>query len=503
VGDVDRLKLLALTVAGMTTPKHHNLRSTPVAVLTTLTALAAPGLAHVATASTVPPSAPAPLTLRVGTDDDDGRPAGAQILEFADQVATLSDGMITIEPAWHAAGDNAPHWDQAVAGKVTSGDLEMGLIPTRAWDLLDVTSLQALNTPFLVTRDDLVTEIVSGDVAGELMAGLDVAGVVGIALFPEGFRHPFAFNDALLGPDDYQGAVMRAPSSATTTAMFAALGATTNDDAPNPETHTALESSFLFDPPGTATGNVTFFPKVNSLVVNADVWATLSADQQAILGDAAAATREWAIGEIPSDHDAAVARCEVGFAVAAASDADIAALVDAVAPVVADLREDPATSALIDEITAMRDALPPLTDDPVVCDATTIETTPDSGSEASALNGVYRYEVTDEALIAAGVTRPAQIADNHGTYTWTLVDGTWHFDQVADNPLTDPSQDGSYVVNGDVITFSDPLFPPGEQFRFTQDADGNLTLEAVLVDDANVETILSSATWIRIGDPAA
>ena len=55
------------------------------------------------------------------------------------------------------------------------------------------------------------------------MAGLDAAGVVGLALVPESFRHPFGFDHPLLGPDDYAGAVMRAPESANTTAMFTAL----------------------------------------------------------------------------------------------------------------------------------------------------------------------------------------------------------------------------------------------------------------------------------------
>jgi TRAP-type C4-dicarboxylate transport system substrate-binding protein len=202
----------------------------------------------------------------------------------------------------------------------------------------------------------LVNEIISGDLAGELMSGLDAAGVVGLALFPEGFRHPFAFGDPLLGPDDYAGAVMRAPTSATVAATLEALGATTNDDEPDPATHSGLESSYLADPPGTATGNVTFFPKVNSLVVNEQAWAGLSEDQQAILNGAAAATRDWAIDEIPSDHDSAVARCDDGFAIALASDDDLAALVDATAPVVTELREDPTTAGLIDEITARRPA---------------------------------------------------------------------------------------------------------------------------------------------------
>ena len=55
-------------------------------------------------------------------------------------------------------------------------------------------------------------------------------------------------------------------------------------------------------------------------------------------------------------------------------------------------------------------------------------------------------------------------------------------------------------MDGDEITFSDPLFPPGERFRYTQDAAGNLQLDAVRTDDAIVTVVMTSATWIRIGD---
>jgi TRAP-type C4-dicarboxylate transport system substrate-binding protein len=326
-----------------------------------------------AMATTVPPDGASPdavLTLRIGTDDAPGRPAAAQITEFARSVAERSEGAIVVEPVWEAvgAGDTpGPDWDQQVARLVTSGELEMGLIPSRAWDTEGVTTLRALNTPFLVTSEELVNQIVSGDLAGELMSGLDAAGVVGLALFPEGFRHPFAYGDPLFGPDDYEGAVMRAPTSATVAAMFEALGATTTDDPYDSATQTGAESSHWVDLPGTATGNVTFFPKVNSLVVNAAVWAGLNEAQQAILTGAAAATRDWSIDEIPSDHDDAVARCEDGFAIALASDDDLAALVEATAPVVTDLREDPTTARLIDEITALRDAQPPMAIEPVAC----------------------------------------------------------------------------------------------------------------------------------------
>ena len=90
--------------------------------------------------------------------------------------------------AWGAAGDTSD-WDQVVAGRVVRGDLDMGMIPARAWDTEGVTSLRALNAPFLVTSDNLTAQIVTGVLAPEMLAGLETVGVTGLALIPEGLRH--------------------------------------------------------------------------------------------------------------------------------------------------------------------------------------------------------------------------------------------------------------------------------------------------------------------------
>src|SRR4051794_23834830 len=58
-----------------------------------------------------------PVVLRLGTDDEPGKPAADQILEFARSVEALSHGSMRVEPAWHAAGD-VPNWDQRVARMV-------------------------------------------------------------------------------------------------------------------------------------------------------------------------------------------------------------------------------------------------------------------------------------------------------------------------------------------------------------------------------------------------
>jgi TRAP-type C4-dicarboxylate transport system substrate-binding protein len=178
-----------------------------------------------------------PVTLRIGTHDIAATPGGGQIDEFGRRVEQLSGGELRVKPVWRAAGDNIQNWDQRVARLVMSGELDMGLIPSRAWDTEGVTSLRALQAPFLITSDELTAEVVSDEVATDMLSGLDAAGVVGLALLPEGLRHPFGVRGPLLGPEDYAGGSIRAATSSTTMALFEAIGASVNDAPLDSRTH--------------------------------------------------------------------------------------------------------------------------------------------------------------------------------------------------------------------------------------------------------------------------
>jgi TRAP-type C4-dicarboxylate transport system substrate-binding protein len=381
----------------------------------------------------------APITLRIGTPDAQGTAGADQLEDFARRVDALSEGDVRVEPVWAAGvGDD---WDQQVARSVVSGELDMGHIPARSWDTEGVATLRALHAPFLVTSDELLNRVVADSVAGDMLAGLEAIGVTGLALVPEGLRHVFSYGEPLRTAADFEGIAIRTPSSETSYTLFAALGAIPDDfdgigggelaAAIRAGTVNAMDSSFggyvEAVPRSVVVGNVVPFPKANTLVVNSDVFAGLSDEQQDVLRQAAVATREWAIANNADDATRAESYCQDGGTIVEASESDLDALRNAAQSVYAELEGDDSTAHLIDRIRAVTETaassppIGPCTFEPETTPTTTIAVTESSAAPAFP-DGVYRAEVTAERLIAAGVNRPD--AFNHaGTWTLTFDEG--------------------------------------------------------------------------------
>lgn len=303
-------------------------------------------------------------TLRIATAEEPGRPAAAQLEEFARQVKELSGGQLLIEPVLKAVGDDKDDWDQAVARGVVAGDFDMGLVPARAWDTEGVNSFVALHAPFLVTSNTLLAKVAEPAVADEMLAGLDKVGVSGLALFPEGTRLLFSFENHSLRPADLAGKTVRAPRSDTTYALLKALGGTPDDlvgelfpDGVAAGKVVAAESSFALagSLPGltTAAANLTLYPKLNSLVANTKFLQNLDEAQRQFLKDAAAATRTWATEAMTAPADDAAEFCQNGGTVVIATEADVAAFKAAGATVYTKLEADQETKARIAKIRAL------------------------------------------------------------------------------------------------------------------------------------------------------
>ncbi|GAB2571053.1 hypothetical protein GCM10027269_28170 [Kribbella endophytica] len=311
----------------------------------------------------------APVTLRLGTADDDAKPGGLAIVQFVQQVRTLSGGKLLIYPVWEASGSDVRQWDQLVVRMLKNRQLDLAMIPARTWDTEGVTSLRALNAPFLVTSDALADKIVtSPELSDELLAGLDQGGATGLALMPEGLRHPFGFKRALVSPAAFAGAGIRAAKSNLGDATIRALGGKP-DDAVGESYGAGIRSgvlggaetgfvlSDLLPVAGIAAANVTFTTKVNTLVANSAVLNGLSPDNQKILRSAATATREWALGHRVTESATAAAYCNRGGKVVNATPAELRALDQAVRPLYAELERDQKTKAMIDRIRTLKQSV--------------------------------------------------------------------------------------------------------------------------------------------------
>ena len=348
-----------------------------------------------------------PVTLRLATYDEQSATGGILIDHFAQTVHEL-DPTITIEPMFAAAED-----EEAAIEFVQAGDAELGLVATRAWDLVGVDSMRAINTPFLIDSTELLDQVVASDQAATMMKGLSAAGMTGLAMLPESLRHPFGTEGAPLGAADYDGATIRSPHSVTTWDVLGALGAAPMYDDGG---YTIAESQYDQAPGPEGAGNVTLFAKADVIVISDAARPKVSDSQLDALTEAAETTRDWAIGTFADDATAAAGFCDNGGKIVAASVAEIASLEDAVAPVIADLKKDATTAGIITAIEELKSGI--TVPAPVVACPEA-----EAPSQASLLNGTYHWEVTKQALVDAGVDLPEALNDVPGIHTATMEDG--------------------------------------------------------------------------------
>jgi TRAP-type C4-dicarboxylate transport system substrate-binding protein len=469
--------------------------------------------------------ASSPVTLRLATPDPPSAPSHSQIEHFAQEVEIRSGGRLHIEPVYSAAhqgGADVPDWDQVAGRRVVTGELEMGLIPARAWDTEGVTSLQALHAPFLVDSDALMTRVVVGVVADDLLSGLDATGLTGLALFPEGLRHLFFFGD---DPSlhDLTGKAVRAPTSATTTGVFQALGATTDDYASNSDPFVsgiadgsivAADASFsaaeALPRAATVVGNVTLYPKVNSLVINTDAFDKLDDDQRQALGEAADATVAWAVESFVSDQAGAADYCAHGGSVTNVPQADVDTLIAKADPVYDTLTRDPATKRLIEKIQAIKadlPAAPALTP----CGPQTTQTTQASteavtkpGGEFP--DGTYRAEITEAALGEFGLGLDV-IIDHAGVWTLTFDNGAVTIDDVNATSGVEHNDHGVYCAANGHVSLGLDLPGIGNQCGAFWTADWTLDgdqlrfmnlVSATSDTDRRIEAIFASTPFTRV-----
>jgi TRAP-type C4-dicarboxylate transport system substrate-binding protein len=440
-----------------------------------------------------------PVTLRIAAHKEHEFFAAL----FTDELRRLSKGRIRVESI-PGNGDNDPA-DAAVrfARQVRDGRYDLGVIEAPAWDELGVTSLEALQAPFLISDQSLFRAVLAGPLANRMLAGLRAQHVVGLSLMMSSLQHPMGYKGPLRTPADFRGKRIRVPVSRVNDAVISALGATPMhlgfaQVGPSVARHELDgEEMITLGPPQTwLTANVTLFADALTIVVNERRYAKLSDEQRRVLRTAAARAAQRADAVMAANSDAKLAprQCARGRVVLA-SGADRAALEQATRPVYAQLERHPQVKAAIAAIRELKRRTPPDRTPRIPASCSRPVSSVHARERApSFLDGTYRWRITRAGArkVGADPEDPAV-----GTIAgMTLRGGAWAFEG------SDGSRDrGTFTVVGNRIAFDWPAQGYTNTFTFKRRADGTLELTPVLPMDVGDRLVTSSSPWKRIGPP--
>jgi TRAP-type C4-dicarboxylate transport system substrate-binding protein len=442
----------------------------------------------------------APTVLRLAAADDADQPDARFVRRFASEVEAQSGGSVRVRVVWDAAGQDSAGYEAQIARLVQDGEFDLGWMGTRSWDRLGITSLQALQAPFLVTDQALLGRVAAGPLGARMLAGLDDHGFVGLALVPDRLRYPFGVRHALASPSDFAGARVRVSPSRATEALMRALGATpvhiSGDDVAAAVAggkmdgaEAALGTNSADEGENFVTTNLALFPKALTLFAGRDSYDRLDEDQQAAVRSAARDTAAYAAAHPLSENRLIRDFCASGAvtAVAASSD-DVAALTRAARPAYAELERDSETKSLITAIRELKPTTPapPLTCTPEVAVSTGRELAP------STVNGTYHWRVTSAGARAAGGSPSSEDVGTIGKMT--LRDGEWRMGEE------DPEDySGTYRIRGDHLVFD--WSGTTLTFAFKRAADGDLALSPVPPMNLGDAVVWAGGRWQLVGPP--
>ncbi len=252
---------------------------------------------------------------------------------------------------------------------VAAGEVDLGWVGTRVFDTLDVTSFQALTAPMLVDSYDLQDAVLHSTITHRMMRGLEPVGVVGLGVVLDALRKPIGVEGPLLTPSDWRGTTFGTVPSKSQEASIKALGATPAEVFGHQRAD-ALEAGKLggfelglhlyqgnpdwLQSAPYVTANVNLWPQMDLLLADPSRLKDLTDQQQDWLRQAAKDAAGDADTLADRDDQLIGKVCDAGGRLANASDADLGALKEALAPVYASLDQDWETKAINTEIRTLK-----------------------------------------------------------------------------------------------------------------------------------------------------
>ena len=455
-------------------------------------------------------SDPVVLRLANGYTDLSYEPAVAY---FVQRVHDLSGGALKVDAVGDWGISDRPSFEQRIVKDVASGEADLGWVGTRIFDTLGVRSFQALTAPMLIDSYPLEQAVIDSGIPAEMLESLDQLDVTGLAVLADGLRKPIAVKQPLLGPADWRGVTFAAFRSRGQAAAIRALGASPSDlwgpplnDGLVTGSVQGFEKNLLVyqingmqDAARYVTANVNLWPQTVALLASPQRLSALSAEQQTWLRRAAEDAAAHSTDLVDHDARTAVSACRQGARLANASEADLAALRRAFAPVATALERDPQTKAFMVRIERLKRSTPPgpVLAIPPGCTASTrstsVPSTTAASTDPSVLNGAYRVEWTEQELLAGG-TSGRYARSERGIVTMTMRDGrfVWH-----EPPW--PDCGGAYAMSGHTVSITFTVHCDGVLTARWSLGNGQLRLRVLRTTDTGDKVFFGSKPWKKLG----
>ena len=360
---------------------------------------------------------------------------------YAGAVTRLSGGTIRIDV--RVGRLLQANYERFTVEDVRRGKAQLGSVAARVWDTVGATSMRALVAPLLIDSLALQRRVLESPLAAQMLAGLDRAGVVGLALTPGPLRRPLGVTRPLRGPQDYRGATIGIKFGGVARSTFETLGAKVKGythgqvlfDGAELDLKTIADAEY--DPRAKEiTANVVLWPRPQTVFANRAAFARLSRSQREILRRAGREAIGPEAARIEAEQkDALSVICSRSPDVlATASATELAAMRTALRPVYAELERDPQTKQLIAAIRKLRGSGAAGEPEPH-CPGTT---------DTAALEGRWQSTVSREEMRARGATAE-EAATYSGSGELELNAGRWVF-RGEHATVT-----GTYRVDGDHV----------------------------------------------------
>jgi TRAP-type C4-dicarboxylate transport system substrate-binding protein len=439
--------------------------------------------------------ASAAITIRVGTENEPGRPENDPLRTLGDEVARRSGGSMKVQLVDNLELVSDPPRPTTALAAV-DGTVDMALTGASSWGNLGATSMQALQAPFVVrSRDQALRFLQDRQLVADLLSGLRPAGVVGVGLIPEDFRLLVDYRKALTSPVDLTGQSIRLRVSTELAAFYRSLGLTIDVWGNTTDLREFTVDAQNFIRLGTVVGNLPVYFRFGTLVANPKFWSKLSSEQHQILRDAADAATTYAVAHRTQERSAASisAYCARGGTVNTLTAEQVAGFVAAAKPTIETMRRDPLTARALETLAKLGVGAAPSTYPPCGSVPTTIM--------GAFPEGVYRFEITMDDLTPYG---PQATPENVGIYTYTIKNGKFQWTQQPGQAITTAtSGEGTYTVDGNQVTMTepggDPLVMTPTVLRWTVD-DKHALHFAIISSTLEYVKWTYGEPWIRIGD---